>query len=190
MHEDNDVRRCDLCGRKLYASPIPRDITWHGLRRVGASLYKQAGTDGLVRKLLMGHAVTDITDDVYTVVSEDFMRNELNKLSLRTAIGLGGPERPFDSTPGPRTSNPRVAGSSPAGRNLLPDPSHRIRSPRGLRRPMLTPQEVATELAVDRETVYRLISAGQLPAVRVGSLWRISREALDEYLFGAGGGDQ
>lgn len=55
---------------------------------------------------------------------------------------------------------------------------------------MLTPQEVATELAVDRETVYRLISAGQLPAVRVGSLWRISREALDEYLFGAGGGDQ
>jgi excisionase family DNA binding protein len=41
------------------------------------------------------------------------------------------------------------------------------------------PDEVAFLLALSRRTIYRMIKAGRLPAVKWGSgPWRISREAL------------
>ena len=46
----------------------------------------------------------------------------------------------------------------------------------------LTVDEVATELRVRRETIRALIRAGQLRAARIGKGYRISREALAEYL--------
>ena len=38
----------------------------------------------------------------------------------------------------------------------------------------VAPSEAARVLAVDRRTLYRAIEAGQVPAVQVGTQWRIS----------------
>jgi len=46
----------------------------------------------------------------------------------------------------------------------------------------VTVGEVAQSLRVSNMTVYRLISAGELPAVRVGKSYRIREEDVDAYL--------
>jgi excisionase family DNA binding protein len=46
----------------------------------------------------------------------------------------------------------------------------------------MTVGEVAAVLRVSTMTVYRLINAGQLPAVRIGRSFRVSEEELDRYL--------
>lgn len=46
----------------------------------------------------------------------------------------------------------------------------------------LTVGEVAAVLRVSNMTVYRLINAGQLPAVRIGRSFRLRQADLDGYL--------
>ncbi len=46
----------------------------------------------------------------------------------------------------------------------------------------LTVQEVADLMRVSSMTVYRLIKAGELPAVRVGRSFRVSEPDVDTYL--------
>jgi excisionase family DNA binding protein len=46
----------------------------------------------------------------------------------------------------------------------------------------LTVQEVATLMRVSSMTVYRLIKAGDLPAVRVGRSFRVRADDVDAYL--------
>ncbi|PZS19295.1 MAG: hypothetical protein DLM54_07270 [Acidimicrobiales bacterium] len=46
----------------------------------------------------------------------------------------------------------------------------------------LTVTEVADVLRVSNMTVYRLINAGQLPAVRVGKSYRLREDDVDKYL--------
>ncbi|HEX4776834.1 MAG TPA: helix-turn-helix domain-containing protein [Acidimicrobiia bacterium] len=46
----------------------------------------------------------------------------------------------------------------------------------------LTVQEVADLMRVSSMTVYRLIKAGDLPAVRVGRSFRVREEDVDRYL--------
>jgi excisionase family DNA binding protein len=46
----------------------------------------------------------------------------------------------------------------------------------------LTPAEVAEELRVSSMTVYRLIRAGELRAVRIGKSFRIRPDDVDAYL--------
>lgn len=45
----------------------------------------------------------------------------------------------------------------------------------------LTPAQVAAELQVSRRTVGRWIDSGDLPALRVGSVVRVGRQALVEW---------
>lgn len=47
---------------------------------------------------------------------------------------------------------------------------------------VLTAAEVAAMLRVSSMTVYRLIQAGELPALRVGRSYRILRADVDRYL--------
>jgi excisionase family DNA binding protein len=47
---------------------------------------------------------------------------------------------------------------------------------------LLTTKEVARYLHVVQLTVYRMIDRGDLPAVKVGSRWRIRRQDLEDYL--------
>lgn len=46
----------------------------------------------------------------------------------------------------------------------------------------LTVAEVATLMRVSKMTVYRLVHAGDLPAVRVGRSFRVPEEAVRRYL--------
>src|SRR5471032_226723 len=59
----------------------------------------------------------------------------------------------------------------------------------------LTTEEVLEYLQVNLRTVYRLIKAGKIPAVRVGRQWRFRKRAIDAWLDsqrprGGGGGDR
>ncbi len=49
----------------------------------------------------------------------------------------------------------------------------------------LTVAEVAGLLRVSTMTVYRLIKAGNLPAVRVGKSFRVREDDVDRYLSGS-----
>lgn len=46
----------------------------------------------------------------------------------------------------------------------------------------LTPTEVMNLLYIGRSTFYKLVNSGELPAFRVGKLWRVSRKDLELYL--------
>ena len=46
---------------------------------------------------------------------------------------------------------------------------------------ILTPIEVMNILFIGKNSFYRLVNSGELSAFRIGKLWRVSREALDEY---------
>ena len=46
----------------------------------------------------------------------------------------------------------------------------------------LTVAEVADQMRVSTMTVYRLIKAGEIGAVRVGKSYRISEDDMDRYL--------
>jgi excisionase family DNA binding protein len=46
----------------------------------------------------------------------------------------------------------------------------------------LTVQEVADQMRVSAMTVYRLVHAGELRAIRVGRSYRVPEDGLDEYL--------
>jgi excisionase family DNA binding protein len=49
-------------------------------------------------------------------------------------------------------------------------------------RTFLTIKEVARYLRVNQYTVYRLVSQKKLPAVKIGSQWRLKRSLLEEWL--------
>ncbi|WP_405742497.1 helix-turn-helix domain-containing protein [Streptomyces sp. NBC_00028] len=46
----------------------------------------------------------------------------------------------------------------------------------------LTVAEVASVMRVSKMTVYRLVSSGHLPAIRVGRSFRVPEQAVHEYL--------
>jgi excisionase family DNA binding protein len=49
----------------------------------------------------------------------------------------------------------------------------------------LTVAEVAALMRVSKMTVYRMVHAGELPAVRVGRSFRVPEKAVQDYLKGA-----
>lgn len=52
----------------------------------------------------------------------------------------------------------------------------------GLQVRFLTVAEVAAIMRVSKMTVYRLVQAGSLPAVRVGRSYRVPEKAVRDYL--------
>lgn len=57
-----------------------------------------------------------------------------------------------------------------------------VSQPRPGRQSFLTPQEVSDLLRVSVYTVRRWIKEGDLPAYKVGRLWRIRKVDLDKWL--------
>ena len=49
--------------------------------------------------------------------------------------------------------------------------------------PLLTTEQVARYLKVDKFTVYRLVSQKKIPAFRVGNQWRFKRSMIDAWLM-------
>ena len=48
---------------------------------------------------------------------------------------------------------------------------------------LLTAEQVAHYLRVDKFTVYRLVSQKKIPAFKVGSQWRFKRRMIDAWLL-------
>ncbi len=57
-----------------------------------------------------------------------------------------------------------------------------------LERKAYSPKEVQEMLGISQTTVYRWLETGKLPAVKIGKLWRIPADALEELLNTAEGG--
>ena len=51
-----------------------------------------------------------------------------------------------------------------------------------MRAEFLTVSEVASLLKLSESTVYTMVRAGDIPAVKLGNQWRVSEARLDEWL--------
>ncbi len=47
---------------------------------------------------------------------------------------------------------------------------------------IFTPEEIADKLKTSRSTVYRWLRNGELKSFKAGKMWRITREALEDFL--------
>lgn len=52
---------------------------------------------------------------------------------------------------------------------------------------MLTAKDMQELLHVDRSTIYRMVDAGQLPAIKVGKQWRFPSDQVDQWLHNRSG---
>jgi excisionase family DNA binding protein len=62
----------------------------------------------------------------------------------------------------------------------MSEPEHD--TPKPSREELLTVQEVATELKLDRRTIYRYLRTGQLRGARFAGTWRVRRSDLTAFL--------
>ena len=46
----------------------------------------------------------------------------------------------------------------------------------------MTLEEVAQYLKVSRDSIYRLAQKGEIPASKIGNLWRFKREEVDGWM--------
>ncbi|MGH8528015.1 MAG: tyrosine-type recombinase/integrase, partial [Gammaproteobacteria bacterium] len=165
------------CRGKLSVFGVPRHINFHGLRHVCATLHQKAGCARLIVQLLLGHkgGGLPLTEQVYTHYSEEDVREHLNKLSFRPKGPKAGGARELETNSlGP--PKPKVIDSSSISRAETVDPRSDA---------ILTVVEVAERIQVSRITVTRLIAAGKLAAIRIGSVLRIRESALQLFLDGS-----
>ena len=52
---------------------------------------------------------------------------------------------------------------------------------------ILTVNEIADYLKVERKTIYRLVKQGKIPGRKVGGTWRFKKDTLDGWLAGSRG---
>jgi len=48
---------------------------------------------------------------------------------------------------------------------------------------LLTTEQVAEYLKVDKFTIYRLVAQKRIPAFRVGSQWRFKKSVIEDWLI-------
>lgn len=48
--------------------------------------------------------------------------------------------------------------------------------------PLLTPAEVMDILGIGKNSIYQLLNSGRLRAFRIGRSWRISGDALEDFM--------
>ena len=54
----------------------------------------------------------------------------------------------------------------------------------------LSVDEIAAHLGIKRDTVYNWIAQKQLPAHKVGRLWKFNKDEVDEWVRGGGANDK
>jgi excisionase family DNA binding protein len=97
-------------------------------------------------------------------------------------------------SPAPAPTRPAGYGQRPMAARpmaMRPAPGHPMAAGPVMQRPapravsFLTVTEVAASMRVSKMTVYRLVHAGELAAVRVGRSFRVPEPAVRDYLAGA-----
>lgn len=90
---------------------------------------------------------------------------------IGAGMGLGGViSQSLQGMTGPQNSTPAAGGNQPTGPAAMPD--------------VMTPAEAASFLKVSEEDVIAAITAGELKARKIGNAYRVSKEALQEFLKG------
>jgi hypothetical protein len=79
-HQDSQLRRCPVDGRKLWPVAQVRKITWHDLRHSTATLLKVAGVHLVDAQQILRHADPRTTQAVYTHVDTEALRPAVNKM--------------------------------------------------------------------------------------------------------------
>lgn len=162
---------CPKCDFKLWVHPVARPARFYDLRHSAATLMRKAGADPLAIKLTLGHASRDVTDDVYTHLTDDDVRREINKLKLGNEMDT------TEANTRPQAWEARALPTELPPQGLSPwvEPQ-----------PLLTVKNVAVRLAVKPAAVYRLVAKGLLVVVRIGSLLRFRREDVEAFVVGGG----
>lgn len=73
---------CPACGFRLWRSGVALPIRYYDLRHSAATLHREAGADPLAIQIALGHAPESLTDSLYTHLSLDYLRRELDKLKI------------------------------------------------------------------------------------------------------------
>lgn len=81
-HQERHLAPCPKCGMKLWAVGVPLPVRFYDLRHSAATLHREAGADPLAIQLVLGHTPENVTDSVYTHLSMDYLRREMNRLTL------------------------------------------------------------------------------------------------------------
>lgn len=79
---------CDRCGFKLWATPVPPELTWHDLRHMTTTTLLELGVPKTLVKEFIGHTTGDITDH-YTHFGTEFVREMINRLRIPEAHSRG-----------------------------------------------------------------------------------------------------
>lgn len=174
-------KKCPRCAFALWAQPNPRHLRFHDLRATCITLHTESGANPRAVQEMVGHVPRDVTGLHYIgALSTDFLRRELNKLSLVGRSRLPSdtlvrePERPSMSRAG-TSSLPcewkQAQGSSEA---QVSDQIETVR--------LLTAREVARVLGIRPESVYRAAHLYGLRVVRFGARVRFRSDDLHKLL--------
>ena len=103
------------------------------------------------------------------------MPQRTNAAYVRPAVPGPRPmARPMPASAMARPVGPQHPAAVPVGRSVVPQPRAAVT--------FLTVAEVASMMRVSKMTVYRLVHAGELSAVRVGRSFRVPERAVQDYL--------
>ncbi|WP_456876303.1 MULTISPECIES: helix-turn-helix domain-containing protein [unclassified Geodermatophilus] len=103
------------------------------------------------------------------------MPQRTNAAYVRPAVPGPRPmARPIPAAAVARPVGPQHPAAVPVGRAAVPQPRAAVT--------FLTVAEVASMMRVSKMTVYRLVHAGELSAVRVGRSFRVPERAVQDYL--------
>jgi excisionase family DNA binding protein len=58
----------------------------------------------------------------------------------------------------------------------------RKKNPTGMQETLMTIEQVAEYLRIDKFTVYRLVTQKRIPAFKVGSQWRFKQDLIEDWL--------
>lgn len=57
----------------------------------------------------------------------------------------------------------------------------------GIESPLMTVNELAEYLGVGKNRAYALLNSGSIKGFRLGSIWKVSRAAVDQFIYESSG---
>ena len=117
-HADSTLRRCNVCGMKMWPRAIPREMRFHCLRHSTATLLLRAKVDAHRVQRILRHASINTTLGTYGHLTVEDLREAVATLPTAPAF-----VEPHAATESPTASARGGAGRTTGGPNFS---SHRV----------------------------------------------------------------